>query len=350
MTNAEWNTLSFPKLGIDIPVYSTAFTVFGIEIKWYGIMIGLGLLLAVIYCFRKMKDAGIDSDKATDAVFGGFIGAIIGARLYYVFMMWDEYKGDIKAILSVRDGGLAIYGGLIGALAVGLIMAKIKKVKLLPLLDLAGMGFLIGQTFGRWGNFFNHECFGSNTTLPWGMTSPRIAAALKANADSILSSTGVTVDPTMPVHPCFLYESLWCLIGFLILHFYYKHRKFDGEIFAMYVFWYGLGRFFIEGLRTDSLMVGHLRISQLVAALSVIAALIVLIAVRSKIKQDGGCTLYKDTEESKAILAEAERRNAEYDKKRTEKKHRKEASEEKLDPKDRLTDDETEDNENGKDN
>ena len=136
----------------------------------------------------------------------------------------------------------------------------------------------------------------------------------------------------------------------MILHFYYKHRKFDGEVFAMYVFWYGLGRFFIEGLRTDSLMVGHLRISQFVAAVSVIAALIVIIAARSKIKQNGGCTLYKDTEESKTILAEAERRNAEYDKKRTEKKHRKEASEEKLDPKDRLTDDETEDNENGKDN
>lgn len=350
MTNAEWNTLSFPKLGIEIPVYSTAFTVFGMEIKWYGIMIGLGLLLAVIYCFRKMKDAGIDSDRATDAVFGGFIGAIIGARLYYVFMMWDDYKGDIKAIFSIRDGGLAIYGGLIGALLVGLTVAKIRKVKLFPLLDLAGMGFLIGQALGRWGNFFNHECFGRNTTLPWGMTSPRIAAALKANAGSIFNSTGVSVDPTMPVHPCFLYESLWCLIGFLILHFYYKHRKFDGEIFAMYVFWYGLGRFFIEGLRTDSLMVGHLRISQFVAAVSVIAAFIVIIVVRSKIKQDGGYTLYKDTEESKAILAEAERRDAENDKKQAEKKNKKKTSEEALKSEDRIIENETEENENGKDN
>lgn len=350
MTNAEWNTLSFPKLGIEIPVYSTAFTVFGIEIKWYGIMIGLGLLLAVIYCFRKMKEAGIDSDRATDAVFGGFIGAIVGARLYYVFMMWDDYKGDIKAIFSIRDGGLAIYGGLIGALLVGLTIARIRKVKLFPLLDLAGMGFLIGQTFGRWGNFFNHECFGRNTTLPWGMTSPRIEAALNSNAGSIFNSTGVSVDPTLPVHPCFLYESLWCLIGFLILHFYYKHRKFDGEIFAMYVFWYGLGRFFIEGLRTDSLMVGHLRISQFVAAVSVIAAFIVIIVVRSKIKQDGGCTLYKDTEESKAILAEAERRDAEYDKKQAEKKNKKKASEEVLESEDRIIEDETEENVNGKDN
>lgn len=350
MSSAEWNTISFPKLGIDIPVYSTAFTVFGLEVKWYGIMIGLGLLLAVIYCFRKMKDAGIDSDRATDAVFGGFIGAIIGARLYYVFMMWDDYKGDIKAILSIRDGGLAIYGGLIGALLVGLIIANIRKVKLLPLLDLAGMGFFIGQAFGRWGNFFNHECFGRNTELPWGMTSPKIAAALEATAGIIFNSTGVSVDPSMPVHPCFFYESLWCLIGFLILHFYYKHRKFDGEIFAIYAFWYGIGRFFIEGLRTDSLMVGHLRISQLVAALSAIAALVVIIAVRSKIKQDGGFTLYKDTEESKAILAEAERKNAEYERKRLEKKSKKKADEETLKPEDRITDDETEDDENGKDN
>ncbi len=352
MTNAEWNTLSFPKLGIEIPVYSTAFTIFGMEVKWYGIMIGLGLLLAVIYCFRRMKEVGIDSDRATDAVFGGFIGAIIGARLYYVFMMWDDYKGDIKAILSIRDGGLAIYGGLIGALVVGLIVAKIRKVKLLPILDLAGMGFFIGQALGRWGNFFNHECFGRNTDLPWGMTSPKIAASLKANASEILSLTGVTVDPSAPVHPCFLYESLWCLAGFLILHFYFKHRKFDGELFAIYVLWYGLGRFFIEGLRTDSLMVGHLRISQLVAAVSVIGAIIVIIAVRSKIKQDGGYTLYKDTEESKAILAEAERKEAEYDRKRLEKKNRKKNSEaETLKPEDRITDiEETEENEDGKDN
>lgn len=352
MTNAEWNTLSFPKLGIEIPVYSTAFTIFGMEVKWYGIMIGLGLLLAVIYCFRRMKEVGIDSDRATDAVFGGFIGAIIGARLYYVFMMWDDYKGDIKAILSIRDGGLAIYGGLIGALVVGLIVAKIRKVKLLPILDLAGMGFFIGQSLGRWGNFFNHECFGRNTDLPWGMTSPKIAASLKANASEILSLTGVTVDPSAPVHPCFLYESLWCLAGFLILHFYFKHRKFDGELFAIYVLWYGLGRFFIEGLRTDSLMVGHLRISQLVAAVSVIGAIIVIIAVRSKIKQDGGYTLYKDTEESKAILAEAERKEAEYDRKRLEKKNRKKNSEaETLKPEDRITDtEETEENEDGKDN
>lgn len=344
MTKAEWNTLSFPKLGWEFPVYNTAFTIFGFEIKWYGIMIGIGMLLAIIYCFRRMKAVGIDSDRATDAIFGGFIGAIVGARLYYVFMMWDSYKGDIKAILSIRDGGLAIYGGIIGALIVGLVVAKIRKVKLMPLLDLTGMGFLIGQAFGRWGNFFNHECFGRNTELPWGMTSPKIAASLAANADSISELTGVTVDPSLPVHPCFFYESLWCLIGFIVLHFYFKHRKFDGELFAMYICWYGAGRFFIEGLRTDSLMVGHLRISQLVAAVSVIAAIVVIIAMRSKIKADGEYTLYKDTEESKEILAAAERKIKEYEQKKLARKNAALKKEEK------IIEDETEENENGTDN
>lgn len=341
MSNAEWNTISFPALNIEFPVYSTAFTLFGVEIKWYGIMIGIGLLLAIVYCFRKMKAVGLESDRATDAVFFGFVGAIIGARLYYVVMSWDSYKDDLSKIFSVRDGGLAIYGGLIGALLVGLIAAKIRKVKILPLLDLTGMGFLIGQAVGRWGNFFNHECFGSNTSLPWGMTSPRIQASLQNNAYKILSETGVNVDPSLPVHPCFLYESLWCLAGFLLLHFYFKHRKFDGELFFIYVGWYGLGRFFIEGLRTDSLMVGHLRISQLVAALSVIAAVVIIIAMRLKIRSDGEYTFYKDTEESKVLIAEAERKNAEAEEKSREKKAARKAKKDNavLDDKDKLVDD-----------
>lgn len=349
MTNAEWNTLSFPKLGWEFCVYDTAFNIGGLEIKWYGIMIGLGVIFAVFYCFRRMKEVGLDDDRATDAVFGGFIGGIVGARLYYVIMQWDSYKNDIKSIFAVRDGGLAIYGGIVGALAVGLVVAKIRKVKILPILDLTGMGFLIGQAFGRWGNFFNHECFGRNTDLPWGMTSPKIAAELKANAGEILASTGVTVDPSAPVHPCFLYESLWCVIGFLILHFYFKHRKFDGELFAIYVFWYGLGRFFIEGLRTDSLMVGHLRISQLVAAVSVVGSLLAIIIARVRIKENGEYTFYKDTEESKALLAEAAKKDEESERKRLEKKNKKSAKEETLSPDDRIID-ETEENNDGKDN
>ena len=340
MTKAEWNTISFPKLGIEFPVYSDAFTVFGLTIKWYGILIMLGLLLAVIYCFRRMKSFGIDDDRANDVVFAGFIGAVIGARLYYVFMSWDMYKDDLSSIFSIRDGGLAIYGGLIGALLFGAIAAKIRKVKLMPLLDLTGMGFLIGQALGRWGNFFNHECYGSNTTLPWGMTSPRIQAGLSASADSILELTGVTVDPSLPVHPCFLYESLWCIIGFVLLHLYSKRRKFDGELFLMYIGWYGLGRMLIEGLRTDSLMVGHLRISQIVAGICVIVSIAAIFGMRHKIKMDGEYVFYKDTEESKRLIAETEEKYKADEEKRAAKKAAKANKGVELRPEDKLTDDE----------
>ncbi len=352
MTNAEWNTVSFPKLNIELPVYSTAFSIFGFEIKWYGIFIMLGLLFALIYCFKRMRSFGIDDDRATNVVFAGFIGAIICARLYYVIMSWEQFKDDLMSVFMVRDGGLAIYGGIIGAIGVGFIAAKINKVRFMPLLDLVGMGFLIGQAFGRWGNFFNHECYGSNTTLSWGMTSPRIQVELAAEADKILELTGVTVDPVQPVHPCFLYESLWCIIGFIILHFYTKHRKFDGELFLIYIGWYGLGRMIIEGLRTDSLMVGHLRISQLVAGLCVIVSIAAIIYMRNKIRVDGEYVFYKDTEESKRLIAETEEKYRLADEKRETKKKSKNDNEE-LRPEDRLIDEDNnieEENENGTDN
>lgn len=351
MTNVELNTVSFPELNIELPVYSTAFTIFGFEIKWYGIFIMLGLLFAVVYCFKRMRSFGIDDDRATNVVFAGFIGAVICARLYYVIMSWDQFKDDLPSIFMVREGGLAIYGGIIGAVGVGFIAAKICKVRFLPLMDLVGMGFLIGQAFGRWGNFFNHECYGSNTTLPWGMTSPRIQSELAAEASQILELTGVTVDPTQPVHPCFLYESLWCIIGFVLLHIYSKHRKFDGELFLLYIGWYGLGRMIIEGLRTDSLMVGHLRVSQLVAGICVIISIAAIIYMRNKIRVDGEYVFYKDTEESKRLIAETEEKYRLDEEKRKAKK--KSRNDDELKPEDRLVDEETnteEENENGTDN
>ncbi|MBD5139230.1 MAG: prolipoprotein diacylglyceryl transferase [Ruminococcus sp.] len=349
MTNAEWNTVSFPSLGIELPVYSDAFTIFGFTIKWYALVIILGMFLAAVYCFRRMRSFGIDDDRAVDVVITGFVGALICARLYYVFLEWDSYKNDISKIFSVHSGGLAIYGGLIGAVLFGAIMAKIRKLRFMPLLDLVGMGFLIGQGIGRWGNFFNHECFGSNTTLPWGMTSPKIQAQLKATADGIFASTGVVVDPSVPVHPCFLYESIWCLVGFLLLHLYSKRRKFDGELFFMYIGWYGLGRVFIEGLRTDSLMVGHIRISQLVAGVCVVAAIAVIAFKRYKIKMDGEYVFYKDTEESARLIAETDEKYKADEEKRAAKKKAKAAakqsSAEELAPEDRLTDEDNDGNE-----
>lgn len=302
------DTIVFPKLGIELNIDKTAFTVFGFNIMWYGVMIAAGVFLAMFYCFRRMKKFGLDEGRASDAVIAGILGGIIGARGYYVILEWERYSQNIKEIFLIRDGGLAIYGGIIGALLVGGLVAKIRKVKLAPLLDLTGMGFLIGQAFGRWGNFFNQECFGGNTSLPWGMSGGRIQNWIYNNMEQIFNTTGETVSPYLPVHPCFLYESLWCVLGFVLLHFYAKHRKFDGEIFLIYIGWYGLGRFFIEGMRTDSLMIGALRISQVVAGICFVAAVILIIVLRNRVKRNG-YTFYCDTEESKALLAQAEEKD-----------------------------------------
>ncbi|WMJ23330.1 prolipoprotein diacylglyceryl transferase [Paludicola sp. MB14-C6] len=295
--------LEFPKLGIELKFHNS-FSIGSFEIAYYGVIIALGLLLALIYALKKFKQVGVDSDKAIDAIIGGIIGGIIGARLYYVAFSWDSYKDNFWSIFDIRSGGMAIYGGIIGALLVGLIIAKIRKIKLLPLLDVVGIGFLIGQGIGRWGNFFNVEAFGGNTNMPWGMTSPSIVSYLESQM-SYFNSIGVKVDPSIPVHPCFLYESIWCLVGFVILHFYFKHRKFDGEVFLMYLGYYGLGRFFIEGMRTDSLMLGTLRVSQVLAGLLVIASIIAIIVIRMKIRNHHDpeyLKLFALTEEGQAIV------------------------------------------------
>lgn len=335
------DNIVFPRLGIDILLDNEAFVIFGLSIKWYGVMIALGLSLAIIYCFKRTKEFGIDSDRLTDAFFAGVIGAVIGARLYYVALYPANFN-SIKDILAIRDGGLAIYGGIIGALLFGCITAAVRKLKIAPTLDLTAMGFLIGQCLGRWGNFFNQEAFGSNTSLPWGMSGGKIQNYL-INHQASLAEQGVTVDPFLPVHPCFLYESLWCLAGFLILHFYTKHRKFDGELFAIYVLWYGTGRAFIEGLRTDSLYIGSLRASQMLALISAAAALAFIIVMRIRTKKTNA-PLYRDTEQSKAILAAAEQAEAEEAEHRKAKRAKKQelTEDQKIVPDD--FDDDTDDN------
>lgn len=302
------NTVAFPGLGLEFTLPRTAFTIFGLEVQWYGVIIAAGFVLALLYGLWRAKGLGLDADRVIDVAIGGLIGGIIGARLYYVIFSWNEFSYDLVSIFRIWDGGLAIYGGIIGGVLVGSLVAKWRKVKLLPMFDMAGMGFLIGQGIGRWGNFFNVEAFGCNTTLPWGMTSERIQDYLTAHA-SRLESIGMTVDPTQPVHPTFLYESIWCLLGFLLLHFYFKHRRFDGEIGLMYLAWYGLGRSVIEGLRTDPLTIGTIRVSQLLAVLLVIASVITWIIVRLKIRgahDPNYLPLYVTTEESKQLLAQAE--------------------------------------------
>ena len=266
--------VEFPGLGLDLTLDRVAFSIGGFNVYWYGILIAAGLMLAMVFAFHYAADFGINSDRLVDVVFIGTVLAIVCARIAYVAMAPFEYQA-VWEMLDIREGGIAIYGGIIGAFVFGGLAARWRKIPLLPLFDVVGMGFFIGQGIGRWGNFMNQEAFGCNTTLPWGMYSDGTNRYL-ANMQQTLAAQGVTVDPTQPVHPTFLYESLWCLFGFLVLFLYMKHRRFHGQLFLMYLTWYGLGRYWIEGLRTDSLFIGNtnLRFSQVVALVTVAAAIV----------------------------------------------------------------------------
>ena len=239
--------------------YYRYFTIPGTDFKiyWYGVLIAIGFALALIYGLKRAKSFGISSDRLIDCIIVTAPCAILGARFYYVLF----YNHDFSTFFDFRDGGLAILGAVIVAVIVGALMCKLRKVNILSALDLAALGFLIGQAIGRWGNFINQEAFGTATGSDWfGMTG-----------NIIVEKTGSTA----LVHPCFLYESLWCFIGFLLLHFLSKKRAFNGQIAALYMVWYGLGRAVIEGLRTDSLMIGDfIRVSQLLSILMVIAGAI----------------------------------------------------------------------------
>ncbi len=304
----EKDQVVFPKLGLDFHINDTAFTVLGLEIKWYGLFITLGMLLAMIYGFTQMKKYGVDPDRAIDAIIGGILGGLVGARLYYVIMSWDSYSDNLLSIFNIRNGGLAIYGGIIGALAVGGLIAKIKKLRLLPLFDIVGIGLLLGQGIGRWGNFTNQEAFGCNTDTLFGMSSGSIQQWIMNHGSSATLASGEVMAVSQPVHPCFLYESVWCLVGFVLLAIFAKKiRKFDGQIFLIYLAWYGLGRFFIEGLRTDSLMIGSLRVSQVLAAICFIGSVILQLVIGFKVKRMGtDYQLYVNTEESKQLIKESE--------------------------------------------
>ena len=295
--------LTFPGLGLEFYLSRVAFTIGGMSIAWYGIIMAVGFLVGICYVMLRVKEFGVDSDRVIDVLLVSVIGGIVGARLYYVLFSWDEYKDNLIDIFKIWHGGIAIYGGLIGAVIVGLIMCRVRKVRILPMCDLAAGGVIIGQAIGRWGNFVNIEAFGSNTTMPWGMAGPAVERYLTAHQEQ-LAAAGVVVDPSMPVHPTFFYESMWCLVGFLLIAFYTKRRRFDGELVLLYGAWYGLGRFFIEGLRTDSLMLGNVRVSQIVAAASVITCVVLWFVVRGKIKRSADpeyLKLYVHTEEAELI-------------------------------------------------
>ena len=264
----EYN-VSFPGLGLEFAINSVAFKIFGLEIYWYAILITSGVILALLYANFNAKRFACDMDKVLNCFIVGMITAILGARIYYVAFRWDYFSQHPQEILSIRDGGIAIYGAIIGALIGGLIVAKIQKMRLLPLVDMAMICFLIGQAVGRWGNFMNQEAYGTPTDSLFRMVS---------------EGTG-----NVAVHPCFLYESVWCALGVLALHIFSKKwQRYYGQVTFLYMIWYGSERMVVEGLRTDSLyflksVLGEtIRVSQMLSVLLVITGIVLLIVFRKR--------------------------------------------------------------------
>lgn len=268
--------VKFPGLGIDVNVNPVAFHIGSIEVYWYGILIAFALVLSVILAVKQAKSLNFPEGLVYDTILMIIPCAIIGARLYFVACNLDYYTKHPKAIFDLRSGGLAIYGGVILVFIGGLVMCYIRKIPFRELADYCVVYLPLGQAIGRWGNFFNQECFGTNTTLPWGMTSSTI--------ESYLSSSCPTLVSTMPVHPTFLYESLADLAIFFILLYVRKHSKIPFETSCAYFALYGTARFFIEGLRTDSLYIGNtsIRTSQLLSLIFVVLALAYIAYARTR--------------------------------------------------------------------
>jgi len=271
--------ISFPKLGILINTDSIAFSIGSKDIYWYGIIIALGFAVAIVAAISLAKRYGVSAETIYDIVIYGTPSAIICARLYYVIFEWESYASNPIDIIKIWNGGIAIYGAIIGAVLSTFIYCRIKKCNLPLVFDIGAVGLVIGQIFGRWGNFFNQEAFGGNTESIFGMTGNVIKERL-----SDMAASGINVSPDIPVHPTFLYESLWNL-GVLMFMLWYRHRKkFDGEMLLIYFIGYGIGRTWIEGLRTDSLLVPGtgLAVSQLLSVALAAVALLLLMYLRKR--------------------------------------------------------------------
>ncbi|MBE6754259.1 MAG: prolipoprotein diacylglyceryl transferase [Ruminococcaceae bacterium] len=260
--------VEFPGLGWEFTIDNVALRIGNFSLYWYAVIIATGMLLAVLYAFKTCKRFGIKDDPMINVIITGVFFALLGARAYYVLFNLSAFD-TFWDVINIRDGGMAIYGGVIAAFVSGWIACRVNKVNVMAMFDITGIGFLLGQAIGRWGNFANQEAFGGPTDLPWGMQS---------------INTG-----NVPVHPCFLYESLWCFAGFIALHFIgKKFYKFKGQLFLMYLLWYGLGRGWIEGLRTDSLWLidGVIRVSQLLAVVCVVVTVpLLILGFRGKLFQ-----------------------------------------------------------------
>ncbi|MBQ2855241.1 MAG: prolipoprotein diacylglyceryl transferase [Oscillospiraceae bacterium] len=264
MIPANYSNISFPFLGLEVNP-PRVLQLGPLTIHYYGAIIALGLMLAVLYCCKRSKEFGLKEDDILDGVLWVTPFAIVCARIYYCAFSWEEYAADPISVLYIWNGGIAIYGGVIGAIIGMAVITRVKKIKLSPVLDLILLGFLIGQSIGRWGNFMNREAFGAATDSFFRM-------------GLFNTKTGAWEY----YHPTFLYESLWNLCGFVLLHFLSKKRRYDGQMALSYAAWYGLGRCIVEGLRVDSLWWGPFRVSQVLAGVTCIAAVSLLAYLQFK--------------------------------------------------------------------
>jgi len=267
--------IDFPNLGIHLEHVGKTISVFGFEIAYYGIVIGLSVVAGILMASHLAKKSGQDPDIYYDLAIYAVIISVIGARMYYVIFSWDSYKDDLLSIFNLREGGLAIYGGVIAAVITVAVYCKVKKLSFGVLADTACPGLILGQIMGRWGNFFNREAFGEYTDNLFAMRLP-LDAVRSSDVTDMMRGNIEVLDGInyIQVHPTFLYESLWNVGVLLVMLWWRKYKKFDGQILLMYLFGYGVGRFWIEGLRTDSLMFfgTGLRVSQVLALLLVVVS------------------------------------------------------------------------------
>lgn len=282
-------TIDFPNLGIHLASVGKTVSLFHIDIAYYGIVIGLGILAGLFVAVMEAKRSGQNPDTYYDLVIYAVIFSIIGARIYYVIFSWDMYKDDLKSIFNIRQGGLAIYGGVIAAIITVIVFAKVKKLSAPLIFDTAGLGLVTGQMIGRWGNFFNREAFGEYTDNLFAMKLP-VDAVRPGDITDMMRQHMVTENGVayIQVHPTFLYESLWCLMILVLLLLYRRHKKFDGEVFLMYLCGYGLGRVWIEGLRTDQLWIPgtEIPVSQVLAGVIVVVSISLIVYNRRKVNLD----------------------------------------------------------------
>ena len=280
--------ISFPNLGIYLDNVGKSIDLFGFEIAYYGIIIGTAIVLGFWIATREAKRTGQNPEDYLDMGIIGVIIGIAGARIYYVIFSWDMYKDDLLSIFNLREGGLAIYGGVIGAVVAVLILSRVKHLNPFQVFDTIALALLNGQMLGRWGNFFNREAFGEYTNNLFAMRLP-LDAVRSGEVTELMSQHIETIGGVqyIQVHPTFLYESLWCAGLLILLFLYRKHKKYEGELFLLYVFGYALGRVWIEGLRTDQLLIPgtELAVSQLLAGVVIVVVGILLVVLRRKYSQ-----------------------------------------------------------------